>query len=345
MREHKIKDNAALQSYFTARLQKLVAAHHKIMEGWDEVLQPDTPKDVMIQSWRGPVALAAAARQGNRGILSNGYYIDLNQPASQHYLVDPLGGDATSLTPEQKALVLGGEATMWSEFVTPENVDSRIWPRTAAIAERFWSPQDVRDVDSMYKRMAVVSQKLNDYGLQHNTSTRMMMERMSGTADPKYLAILAAAVQPPMGYQRESLKEYSTASALNRLVDAVMPESETARQFAADCKDIAAGKGSPEEWKFVGDWLHAWHDNDSKLAPTLAGSELTAELAPLSRTVSKVAGVGLEALDALKNHHAMAADAKQSAGETLKAAKKPQAVLLDKIAPAVEVLVNAAGGQ
>ena len=44
MREHGIKDNAALQSYFSGRLQKLVAAHHKIMEGWDEVLQPDHPQ-------------------------------------------------------------------------------------------------------------------------------------------------------------------------------------------------------------------------------------------------------------------------------------------------------------
>ncbi len=343
MKAHGIKDNAALQSTFTGKIQAIVTRHHKIPVGWDEVLQPDTPKDVVVQSWRGPKGLAAAARQGNRVMLSNGYYIDLNQPASQHYLVDPLGGDATSLTSEQKTLVLGGEATMWSEFVTPENVDSRIWPRTAPIAERFWSPQDVRDVDSMYKRMAVVSQKLNDYGLEHNSSTQRMLQRMSGDADPKYLAILAAAVQPPLGYQRESLKEYSTASALNRLVDAVSPESETARQFAADCKDIAAGKGSPAEWKFVEEWLRAWSENDSKLGPSLAGSELTAELAPLSQSVSRVAGVGLKALDALKNHRAMLTDEKSSALAALKAAKKPQAVLVDKVAPSVEVLVDAAG--
>ncbi len=343
MKVHGIKDNAALQSTFTGKIQAIVTRHHKIPVGWDEVLQPDTPKDVVVQSWRGPKGLATAARQGNRVMLSNGYYIDLNQPASQHYLVDPLGGDASSLTAEQKTLVLGGEATMWSEFVTPENVDSRIWPRTAALAERFWSAQDVRDVDSMYKRMAIVSQKLNDYGLEHNSSTQWMLQRMSGDADPKYLAILATAVQPPLGYQREDLKPYDTGSALNRLVDAVSPESDTVRQFATDCKDIAAGKASPAEWKEAEEWLVAWRENDAKLGPTLAGSELTAELAPLSQSLSRVAALGLKALDALKTHRAMATDEKSNALATLKAARKPQAVLVDKVAPSVEVLVDAVG--
>ena len=64
MREHDIKDNAALQAYFTGRVQKLVTEHRKIIVGWDEVLQPDTPQDVVIQSWRGPESLAEAARGG-----------------------------------------------------------------------------------------------------------------------------------------------------------------------------------------------------------------------------------------------------------------------------------------
>src|SRR3954469_7590552 len=197
MRAHNIKDNAALQSYFSGRVQKLVAAHHKIMRGWDEVLQPDTPKDVVIQSWRGPTALAAAARQGNRGILSNGYYIDLNQSAAYHYLNDPLAGEGAKLTAEEKARILGGEATMWSEYVNGENVDSRIWPRTAAIAERLWSPQDVRDVDSMYARLAVISDHLEFYGLNHQSFRRVMLQRMSGESDPQYLAVLASIAQPP----------------------------------------------------------------------------------------------------------------------------------------------------
>ncbi len=341
MHEHNIKDNAALQSMFTARLQKLVAGHHKIMEGWDEVLQPDTPKDVVIQSWRGPTALAAAARQGNRGLLSNGYYIDLNQSAAFHYSHDPLGGDAASLTPEQKARVLGGEPTMWSEFVTPENVDSRIWPRTAAIAERLWSPENVRDVDSMYARMAVVSDHLVFYGLQHQSSTRVMLQRMSGETDPEYLAVLASIVQPPLEYSREDMKPYDTSSPLNHLVDAVPLESETARQFSEMVNRIVSGKASPGDWQQARAWLVLWRDNDAKLQPTLQRSEITAELAPLSHDVSQVASIGLRALDDLENHRSASADLVESNMQLLKAAEKPAAVLRDMIVAPVEALVQA----
>jgi hexosaminidase len=338
---HGLKDNAALQSYFTARVQKLVAAHHKIMEGWDEVLQPDTPKDVVIQSWRGPTALAAAARQGNRGLLSTGYYIDLNQSAAQHYLADPLGGEGASLTPEQMTRVLGGEATMWSEFVTPETVDSRIWPRTAAIAERLWSPQEIRDVDSMYARLAVLSQKLQNYGLHHLSSTDLMLQRMSGQADPRYLKVLADVVQPPMGYEREHLKQYDATTPLNRLVDAVPPESETARSFQNLTKEIIAGSASPEQWQQAKAWLVLWRDNDAKLQPLLENSDLTAELVPVSHTLSQVAAVGLEALDDLRDHRAQDAATLQSNLELLKAAEKPEAVLRNMVVPSVELLEQA----
>ena len=345
MTAHGLQNDAALQSYFTARVQKLVAGHHKIMEGWDEVLQPDTPHDVVIQSWRGPSALAEAARKGNRAMLSAGYYIDLNQSAAEHYLADPLAGDGASLTVEQKARVLGGEATMWSEFVTPENVDSRIWPRTAAIAERLWSPQETRDVRSMYSRLAIISRQLEYYGLEHQSFTGLMLRRMSGEDDPEPLKVLAAVVQPPEGYTRGGLKEYHTFTTLNRLVDAVPPESETARKFNDLAKLIAAGKASPEQWQEARNWLALWRDNDARLQPSLEKSEITAELAPLSRSLSQVAAMGLQTLDDLQNHRMADATALQKNLQLLEAAKKPQAVLLDMVSPSVQLLVQATAAQ
>jgi hexosaminidase len=342
MKAHGIKDNAALQSYFTSKVQKLVAKHGKITEGWDEVLQPDTPKDVVIQSWRGQDSLAAAARQGNKGLLSNGYYIDLNQPTVEHYLVDPMDKAAASLSPEQKKLILGGEATMWSEFTTPEIVDSRIWPRTAAIAERFWSPQDVRDVPSMYARMGEVSTKLEYYGLEYRATYYRMLQRMIGLADPTPLRVLGDVVAPPKGYERESLKEYTSFSPLNHLVDAVPPESETARRFAVIVDHILAKTATPEEWEQADQWLTLWRDNDATLQPLLERSEITKELVPVSENLRKVADAGLTALNNLKNHQSAGADWRSKQLEMVKAAEKPQAVVVNMVAPSVEKLVEAA---
>jgi hexosaminidase len=343
MHDHDLKDDAGLQLYFSGRVQKLVAAHHKIMEGWDEVLQPDTPRDVVIHSWQEEKVLAVATRQGNRTLLSNGYYIDLNQSAAQHYLVDPINGDAASLTPEQQSRILGGEATIWSEYVTPEIVDSRIWPRAAAIAERLWSPQQVRDVNSIYQRLAIVSQKLQYYGLQHISFTDIMLERMSGESDPQSLKVLAALVRPPEGYEREELKKYDSSSPLNRLVDAVAPESETARRFSDLTKLIVGGKATQQQWQEARNCLVLWRDNDAKLQPLLGRSEITAELIPVSQTLSQVAAMGLQALDELEDHRTATADALLKNLDFLKAAAKLQAVLVDMVVPSIQFLVQAAG--
>src|SRR5687768_10988388 len=166
MKEKGIKDNHALQTHFNKRVLQILKKHGKIMMGWDEIFQPDLPKEVVIHSWRGPAALAEAAKKGYKGVLSAGYYIDLIFPTSQHYVVDPVPADST-LTAAEAANVLGGEATMWSEWVTPETIDSRIWPRTAAIAERLWSPRTVTSLDDMYRRLAVTSLRLEEVGLTH----------------------------------------------------------------------------------------------------------------------------------------------------------------------------------
>jgi hexosaminidase len=340
-REHKMKNNAELQAYFTARVQKIVAKHGKIMEGWDEVLQPDTPKDVVIQSWRGQESLATAAREGYRGLLSYGYYIDLNQPASQHYAVDALGAGAATLSAEEKKRILGGEAAMWAEYVTPENIDSRIWPRTAAIAERLWSPQDVQDVESMYYRMGLVAEKLEYLDIQPRAVSRRMLRRMTGMENPSELMVLASVVQPPEGYERGTYGNDDSLMPLNRLIDAVPPESETARQFMLIAKRIAAGSASEGDWKQARENLTLWRDNDAQLQPILLRSKLTLELVPLSANLRLVAEVGLKALDRLQNHQTMTEAERSEALAFLKKSEKPQAVLVNMVAPAVAVLVQA----
>ena len=118
-----------------------------------------------------------------------------------------------------------------------------------------------------------------------------------------------------------------------------------ADEFSVLVNAIVGGNASPEQWQTAKDWLTRWRDNDAKLQPTLKNSEITAELAPLSQSLSQVSMIGLRALDDLKNHHAADASATQSDMQTLKAAEKPQAVLRNMIVAPVEALVQAAGRQ
>ncbi|WP_213804180.1 family 20 glycosylhydrolase [Granulicella sp. dw_53] len=341
MQTHHIQDSAALQAYFTGKVQKLVTAHHKITVGWDEVLQPDTPRDVVIQSWRGQDSLAEAARRGYRGILSAGYYIDLNQSAADHYAVDPLVNGTTTLTPTQTANILGGEATMWTEYVSPENINGRIWPRTAAIAERLWSTQDVRDFSSIYQRLNTLSQKLAYYGLPYLSVREQMLRRLSSDTDPAVLQVLASVVQPPRDYAREGLNSYDVFSPLNRLVDTVPPESDTAREFNEIAKRIANGRATPGDWQKARQWLTLWRDNDAALRPSLANSALTDELVPLSHNLSQIATIGLLALDTLENTVPVSTEKKREQLSALKELEKPVAVLVNMIVPGVATLVQA----
>jgi hexosaminidase len=132
---------------------------------------------------------------------------------------------------------------------------------------------------------------------------------------------------------------------LNRLVDAVPPESDTARQFNDVVKLIVAGKASPEHWQQARTWLELWRDNDAKLQPFLPRSEITAELAPLSHDLSQVATIGLRALDDLQNHRPANPDLVASNMQLLKAAEKPEAVLHDMVVPPIETLVQASAAQ
>jgi hexosaminidase len=328
-------------------VQKIVSKHGKTMLGWDEILRPDLPNSIVIQSWRGPDSLAQAAKQGYRGLLSSGYYVDLMWSAERHYMTEPLSGAAANLSPEEQKRILGGEACMWSEYVSPENIDSRIWPRTAAIAERLWSPQETRDVNSMYRRLAGESQRLEWLGLTHNSSYVSMLRRIAGSDDVASLKVLTDVLEPVKDYTREetATEPATSAKPLTRVVDAVRPESATARQFAESVDAFTAGTSKPGTEARVRTLLSRWRDNQVELQPIFEKSILLKEVAPISQNLSAVGAAGLAALDYLdRGEPAPAAWVTQQMA-MVEQAKRSQAQLLIVVAPAVEKLIQASAGQ
>jgi hexosaminidase len=346
-KSHSLKDNDALQAYFSQRLQKIVTKHGKAVVGWDEVFIPGVPRDIVIQSWRGQASLAQAASQGYHGILSNGYYLDLGWSTARHYAVDPLSGSAANLTPEQQQLILGGESCMWAEYVNPENIDSRIWPRNAAIAERLWSPQNVTDVASMYARMHAISAHLEWLGLTHRSYYPQMLRRIAGpSSNPEELAALrtlADVVEPVKDYTREELApaEPTSATPLNRLVDAVPLESESALRFGELVDKFVTGSCHDADAEArLRAQLTAWRDNDAKLQPLAERSFLVKEVISSSQDLSALGAIGLAALD-FKGKGGAPDDWKTQQINVVEKISKPKSQLLMMPAAAVQRLVEA----
>jgi len=350
---HHLNDNHGLQQYFNERVQKIVAKHERIMIGWDEILDPNLPKGIVIQSWRGQDSLAQVAKLGYTGILSAGYYLDMMAHASDHYQVDPLTGAAAALTPAETARILGGEACMWSEYVTPDNIDSHIWPRTAAIAERLWSPQAVQDVGSMYRRIRAASWRLEWLGLTHRSNYLAMLGRLAGTDDVAALRILADVVEPDSGYNRSTLASsmgivLTSATPLNHLTDTAAPESEVARDFATAVNALVSSRFTDHASEAqVRTQLASWRDSPARLEPLLRGSFLLKEVTPLSQDLASLGAAGLQALDYIRRGERAPDAWKAEQLAMIDRAKKPSANLLLAPASAVQVLIEAstANGQ
>ena len=340
-KQHGLKDTLAIQTYFNQRIQEILQKYGKKMIGWDEILGPDLPPDTVVQSWRGQESLAEAATKGYRGILSAGYYLDHGRPAAYHYAIDPLGGPAAQLTPEQAARVLGGEACMWAELVDAETVDSRVWPRAAAIAERLWSPKEITDVDSMYARLETVSRLLEWTGVTHRASYQPMLDRLSGDRRAEPLRILADASEARgLGTGRRT---HPTDTPLNRFVDAARLESESVRGLELIARRVTAAKPpDAADMASLRAQFSQWAANDARFLPLAEDNGLLAEVKPLSKDLSALGVAGLRILDCLEsgtplpddwmaNQTREMARLQRPSAEVLLAAVRPVKILFDEL--------------
>ena len=342
-KQHRLRDARHIQLYFSQRIHQMLARRGKVMVGWDEILQPGLGASTVIQSWRGRASLAASARQGYRGILSWGYYLDHLKPASYLYGIDPLEGDAAKLTPAQAKRILGGEACMWAELVNAETVDSRIWPRLAAIAERLWSAADVTDVDSMYQRLAAVSRMLEATGIEHRSSYAVLLDRLTGGKPTPPVRVLADACEA-LGLGPRHADNRTAETPFDRMVDAVPPESESVRALAlAAARVVANPAAAADDVAALRAQFSRWAANDRDFQPLANGNALIEELRPISTNLSTVGAVGLQLLDLIAAGKAAQSDWLAAQDDEFKrmlapnadlrlAAVRPVKILLDRVA-------------
>jgi len=314
--KHGLKTNHDLQTYFNIKLEKILNRLGKKLMGWDEIMTKDMPTTAVIHSWRGENegfskggTLIDAAKRGYNTVLSAGFYIDRMLSVEHHYSVEPIGDVA--LTKDERSRILGGETTMWSELVTPLTIDSRIWPRAAAIAERLWSPKEINDVENMKHRLKEISFRLEELGITHIKNRDVILRGMTNNQDITPLVTLSKICEPLKMYSRnKGGTEYKTFSPFNLFADACVVDAEDAVDFKKIISKFIKAPNNYNSQELI-KYLNLWSknhirfmaiENNPKVKPLKTLSENLANLSTLLLKVIEDKKLSQQNLYSLDSH-------------------------------------------
>ena len=329
MRRRGFTATADVQADFNHKLTTTIRQLGKRPLAWDEALHPALARETVIQAWRSGAAREAALAGGFDCVLSAPYYLDLFYPASLHHSFDPggnlaaaqdrmLADDRTRHVREglqwmtgfgtvpglpaapasEQGRVLGGEACLWSELVDEHCLDSRLWSRLPAIAERFWCGAEAVE-EGLLERMASFRQSLARQGIvPEDSETRRRRFPQLAPIDPLvemlepvkwYRRLLGAAFERRVSGLGESdvTRPYDADTPLNRLVDDLPPESLASRWAEAD---LEAGRDMQH-------WIDGWrrqqevvHGREGILPSLAADRRLPVDLEAALKDASQALG-------------------------------------------------------
>lgn len=301
MKKNNMPDPHTLQAYFVKRVEKILAKHHKQTIGWEELFSTDLPKNVTVQVWQNATYMGKAMSNGNPMLLSKGFYLDIFMPAYIHYNNPDLPAGNTAL---EKALK-GGEAAQWTEIADMNNIDTRMWPRAAAIAERLWSPTEVNDIDDMYRRLFAVSAQLDAEGLQHVNAYERTLRLYAPGDDRNALKTLTDVLAPIKGYKKLFAMMLKPENVVNQTAplmevsDFIPVDAETKWKFRAAVKSYLQQKDEASE-KVINGYLHRWQHNDDALAGIWDNSTALKRVREHSKQLALVAEIGMQAMQQIK---------------------------------------------
>jgi hexosaminidase len=341
---HHLADTQALQAYFVGRLQTIVEKHGKQMVAWEEAYTPSLAKTTIFQVWT-PFAtkdLTQTAADGTKLLDSKGLYLDWFFPAHVYYLNDSF----LRVSPTRSGIsLLGGEAAMWSEIEDRWTIESRIWPRAGAVAERLWSPVATQDVDDMYRRLFLFSESLDQAGIDNLVDYNRQVRRVAGDLPSEPVKTLLDVLTPVKGVSR--LMKLATIDPskrdsmgpLNRVTDVVMVDSQTKYRFRRAVADYLQTH-SPESEAVLRKWLALWLANDALLQRYFAKSEDLREVRSQSANLACLARAGLTVLDSSKSGSSTSGLSSNGLGEIVKEAKVSHGETEIAILPEIDALIQ-----
>jgi len=169
IRAERLKDEHALQVYFTNRIAKYLASYGRRLVGWNEILEQGLDASAVPQYWmRNRKALIKAIRDRRQAVISSYLYAYLDHsysltPLSKAYHFEPIFRE---LDAQAARNVLGLEALMWTEFVsTQARLDYQTYPRLTAFAETGWTLKGKKDFKDFQQRMALFLRRMDEFGV------------------------------------------------------------------------------------------------------------------------------------------------------------------------------------
>ena len=219
-----------------------------------------------VDSWMGPTRgefeLSDPLNLSGRVLIGNSHY-DVKGAALNDFDFSSIKLLA-NLSAEQEKNIVGGEATLWTELVTEHNVDLRTWPRTFAIAERFWSAKSLSNIDDMYQRLMTVDDYSAQFGLQHQMQHSSGLQRLVfPKTDISPLVVLAEQLEPANYYTRHHLmylqERYHQNAILNSFADYLPVESLQLVNMHQQLK--AYKKGDKSALQAIVNTMRRWHYN------------------------------------------------------------------------------------
>lgn len=244
------------------------------------------------------------------------------------------------LTAEEQARILGGEAAMWAEVVGPNNVDSRLWPTSAVIAEKLWSPAELSsNTEDMYRRLTHTSDYLELCGLPHKKEMNAILEKLIAPEGLPYLTTFVRLLEEVKYYGRLSTimgqsNLYLPDLPLNGMVDAARPESFEARKFNQLVESFVATPNDAEE-SDITTYLLTWSQLNDQLQPYM-----NEDLEKAAKLLAEFSDVSKALLNKLEQNSELTSEEKDVLSGKISFLENGENGMLLAVAPGLRNLLN-----
>lgn len=182
MKDEKLQDVHALQSYFIKRVEKFVNSKGRSIIGWDEIMKGGVAPNAAVMSWTGIKNGVEAARKKHEVVMTPLPYCYFDHAQSDApgepeaysglimlsnvYSYDPV---PSGLQAPAATYIRGAQGNLWTEYVpTTAHAEYMLFPRSTALAEVTWSSPAKKSFPDFTRRLQAYFRRLDQHRVHYS---------------------------------------------------------------------------------------------------------------------------------------------------------------------------------